>query len=179
MTVHYPTTTASGERVEIDESSRDGMKRIWVHSPDRLEVYLEIVTYPERLDHAELYASQRRFHLSAEGRADAWIDDLQRTELRSLPASRYALGWSESVRAMTRECCFADLPDGTFRLIFDPRSPTNHAIVEYIELAPRGAGDDGSPPRWLAGLPRTSVHISVMTVSPGAGRRGGARRAAG
>lgn len=135
LVVHYPTATASGEPVELDQTEREGIRRIWIRSPDRQEIYFEAVTYPGRADHLELWASQRRFHLTALGRTDPWIDDPASAVLLSLPATRYDLGWTDHGRPMQRTCHFADLESCTIRVIFDPRSPTNHEILARLAFS--------------------------------------------
>jgi hypothetical protein len=127
----YPAVTPQGQAVEQNDEPFRDYARVHLSSPDRQELYLEVVRFHELAPEDE-YLSHRPF---LEERFDAdSITALTQTSLRGRPAWTYGFGWNEGDRAMERSVLLLRVGRDTFRIIYDPRSDLNTEVIATLTI---------------------------------------------
>ena len=129
----YPTVTPQGQTVEkVEERANDhrgDIERVHLSSPDRHELYFEVMRFRDLAPQDE-YASHRSY-LEQRFGADA-VTPLTETKFRNRPAWAYEISWPDHERSVR----MVQLDDDTFRVIWNPRSALNAEILETLSLEP-------------------------------------------
>jgi hypothetical protein len=123
----YPAVTPGGQAVERDETPFREHERVHLSSPDRRELYIELVRFGDLTPQDEY-----RDHSSYLGKrfgAEA-ISDLTETSLRERPAWRYGFRWDEGERAVL----LIQVGRDTYRIIYDPRSELNSQVLDTVRI---------------------------------------------
>ena len=141
----YPAVTPQGHTVERDDEPFRDSARVHLSSPDRQELYLEVVRFDDLTPEDENL--HHRAHLEKRFGADS-IARLTQTELQGRPAWTYAFRWEEGERTMERSVLLVRIDRDTYRIIYDPRSQLNADVIAsltFVEgpvLERQAQGDD-------------------------------------
>jgi hypothetical protein len=125
----YPDPTPHGRTVVRDEQSFRGYARVHLSSPDRRELYLEVVRFHDLASQDEY--RQHKPYLEQQFGADS-VSSLTETVLRDWPASAYRFRWTEEGRSVERSVLLLQVAGETYRLIFDPRSELNARVIATL-----------------------------------------------
>ena len=125
----YPDPAPSGEAVERDEEPFRGYPRVHLSSPDRQELYVEVVRFHDLTPQEEYL--RHRPHLVARFGAEG-VAELSTSRLGEWPAHASGMRWEDDGRAMERSVRLVELSGVTYRIIFDPRSPVNERVLETM-----------------------------------------------
>ena len=124
----HPIVTAQGEPVERIESRAEGMLRVHILSPQMRELYFEVPKYP----HLPAKLEYQQHKQSLEQRFSEFnISDVKEIAWKSLSAYEYSFEWNEGLRTVI----LVERKDGTYRILFDPRSPLNLEVWSTLEWA--------------------------------------------
>ena len=118
----YPRSTPKGQAVELDDV------RVHARSVDGEEAYFELSRH---LDATALlrYESERDFVVARYG---AEVTPLTATSLDGLPAQEFTVSWGDTVRRFV----LVERGRWLYRVVYDPRSPLNLAVLETIRIRP-------------------------------------------
>jgi len=130
--LRIPTTTPSGQPIEIVKDQRTGAHRIHAQSPDAAELYFEIVSASGLINHEEAVAQQKAF-LSSQS-FDAAITATKQSVVRSFAASEFGFEGTLGGRWKVRRFIFLDSALRTYRIIYDPRSTVNEQILDSLVI---------------------------------------------
>ena len=102
--------------------------RLHARSEDGEEAYFELSRH---LDATALrrYEDERDFIVARYG---AEVTPLTGTTLDGLPAQQFTAGWGDTVRRFV----LAERGRWLYRVVYDPRSPLNLAVLETIRIRP-------------------------------------------
>ena len=126
----YPEVTPSGQTVERDDEPFREHARVHLSSPDRRELYFEVVRFDDVRPEDE-YATHRPFLVE---RLGATIEPLTETSLLGHRAWAYAFSWHEEERAMERAVLLLESGAGSYRVIYDPRSELNGEVLATLAI---------------------------------------------
>jgi hypothetical protein len=129
----YPDPTPDGQAVIRDEQSFREYARVHLSSPDRRELYLEVVRFHDLAPEDEY--RQHKPYLELRFGADA-ISSLTATRVREWPAAAYSFGWTEQGQPVERSVLLVEVEGETYRIIFDPRSELNARVIATLIRAP-------------------------------------------
>jgi hypothetical protein len=128
----YPAITPRGQVVERDEEPFIGQyARVHLSSPDRQELYLEVVRFYDLAPQDEY--RHHRPHLEERFGADA-ITELTPTKLGERPAWTYTFRWDEGDRVVERSALLLQAGSDTYRLIYDPRSELTALVISTLRI---------------------------------------------
>jgi hypothetical protein len=130
----YPAVTPQRQTVERDEQPFRDYARVHLSSPDRQELYLEVVRFHDMAPRDEY--QHHRPYLEKRFGADS-ITPLTETTLRGRPAWAYAFRWDEAERSVERAVLLLEIDGDTYRVIYDPRSALNAQVLATITFAER------------------------------------------
>jgi hypothetical protein len=125
----YPDPVADGRPVARDERPFSGYSRVHLSSPDRSELYFEVVRFDDLTPQDEYRL--HRPHLEQRFGADS-ISPLTEARLGDWPAFAYSFGWVEAERAMKRSVLLVEVRGESYRIIFDPRSELNTRVIATL-----------------------------------------------
>jgi hypothetical protein len=128
----YPGVTPQGQTVERDEEPFREYARVHLSSPDRQELYLEVVRFQGLAPRDEY--EQHRPYLEQRFGADS-ITPLTETTLRGRPAWAYAFRGDVAERSIKRAVLLLENGEDTYRLIYDPRSALNAQVIATVTFA--------------------------------------------
>jgi hypothetical protein len=137
--LRIPTTTPSGQRVEILKDQREDAHRVHAQSPDASELYFEIVSAPGLINHEQAVAEQKAF-LSSHS-SDAAITATKQSVVRSFRATEFGFEGTLGGQWKVRRFIFLDSDLHTYRIIDDPRSPVNEQILDSLVIQ-EGSGSE-------------------------------------
>jgi hypothetical protein len=137
----YPDPTPSGQAVDRDEEPFRGNARVHLSSPDRRELYVEVVRFHD-LSPQDEYLQHKR-HLVERFGAEG-VTSLADSRLHEWPALAYGIRWTGDEGSMERSVLLVQLDGETYRVIFDPRSEVNAQVIATMTAA--GQSEDG--PGW-------------------------------
>jgi hypothetical protein len=130
--LRYPGVTPQGQVVERTEEQADDhrgdLERVHVMSPDRHELYVELVRFRNCTPQGEYdnhsAALKRQF-------GDDAVTQLAATTVLELPA------WTYSLTSPDHERSLLLLPIGadTYRVIYDPRSALTSRVLETLTVS--------------------------------------------
>ena len=133
LTLHVPTVTPAGAAVGV-RVDRDAVDhRIHAQTADGSEVYVEIVSFAGIVDRDEASAEQRAA-LRARS-PEARISELFPITIIGRTATTFDFSGVLGGLRRDRRFIFVDSADRTVRIVVDPTSPTNMAILDTLELA--------------------------------------------
>ena len=136
-----PDTAASGAEIAVRRETDDGAHRFHAATADGAEVYLEVVSYGRPID-AHAAAEAQRASLLERSRDAVVVGPTEDTvDGRAVVALRFAGHLGADHR--TRRFLWLDGPSGTVRVVLDPTSEQNAAILASLELGP-GRSTSGS-----------------------------------
>jgi hypothetical protein len=130
--LRYPEPTPQGQEVERTEERADDhrgdLERVHVMSPDRHELYVELVRFrnctPQEEYENHSAALKRQF-------GDDAVSELAATTVLELRAWTYSLAWPDHDRTLLLLQIGAD----TYRVIYNPRSALNSQVLETLALS--------------------------------------------
>jgi hypothetical protein len=128
----YPDPTPNGQAVERDEDPFRSYARVHLSSPDRSELYFEVVRFGARAPEDEYL--EHRPHLEGRFGTDS-VTALTETRLLGRPAWAYSFRWDEEGRPMERAVLMLQVAGETYRIIYDPRSPLNDRVIATLAVA--------------------------------------------
>jgi hypothetical protein len=120
LTFDYPQRTPGGHAVEFDDV------RVHACSADGDEVYFELSRHLDLTAQAQ-YEREREFVSS---RLGADVTPLTPTTLASLPAQEFGAVWDGNERRFV----LVERGRWLYRVVYDPRSPLNVAVLESIRI---------------------------------------------
>jgi hypothetical protein len=128
----YPAVTPQGHAVERNEEPFRDYARVHLSSPDRQELYLEVVRFDELAPEDEYL--HHRPYLEKRFGADS-ITALTETSLQGRPAWTYGFRWDEGERTTERSVFLLRMGRDTYRIIYDPRSQLNADVIATLTIA--------------------------------------------
>ncbi len=139
--LQVPERTKAGEEVAIPEHQHKGIVQAHPQSPDSCEVYFEVVMYPQPIDITQMFESQRTFILEKDERkTNATVGELNAAACDGRTAQQAEVRFDTNGQTFERRFVFLNVADVEqpfgLRMVFDPRSPTNHEILQRLRIAP-------------------------------------------
>jgi hypothetical protein len=132
LTLRVPTRTADGEPVALDRDERDGAHRLHAHAPDGSTVYVEVVSFPGLVDHDVAIAEQQAtLRMRAPGAA---IGPIRPATVAGRPATAFEFAGAIDGVRRRRWFAFVDTASRTVRIVTDPGSPADDAILATLVL---------------------------------------------
>lgn len=125
--IEVPEEGASGAPVEVERDERDGAQRLHAQTTDASEVCVEVLAGTSVVDHAVAVADQQRF-LRERATVETLTDRAQ-GPLGGRPASTFDFVGELGGRHRSRRFAFVDAGGRTYRIVHDPTSPANEAIL--------------------------------------------------
>ncbi len=123
-----PAETPLRQEVRVDRSEEEGIHRVHVYSPDRSELYFEVVSYPGHIDHQQALQAQKSY--LREQFVEPVIGATAPGTFQSLPRSKFAFQAGE----ITREFLYVDSAVRTYRIIRNPASALNDQVLSTFRL---------------------------------------------
>jgi hypothetical protein len=123
----YPTLTPQGQPVARVGEQRDGAVRVHLSTPDRQELYFEVVQFPNLTPREEYL--RHRPNLEQRFGADS-TTALTEVCLGRWPAWAYAFRGDQIQRAVL----LLPVDRDTYRIIYDPRSLLNRQVLATLTL---------------------------------------------
>lgn len=138
--LHHPAAGASGH-VIVDTDDGDGRLRIHLSTPDRSQVYFELVAYPAVLDIESVIAGQRTYLTDQDpSKTDVVMSRPTFGAILGRTATQVHLAFTDQDGRFDRLFSFVNFADAAdpwgLRVVFDPRSNLNHEIVRRLEVKP-------------------------------------------
>jgi len=130
--IEIPEEAAGGAPVELERDVRDGARRLHAQTPDGSEVYVEVLAGATVVDHAVAVADQQRF--LRERATVETLTDPAKVLLGGRPASTFDFVGVLGGRHRSRRFAFVDAGGRTYRIVHDPTSPANEAILLTLTL---------------------------------------------
>ena len=125
----YPTMTPRGHVVDVEESQSEESIRVHLRSQGSDEVYFEVRQYRNLLPQEEYH--RHKTYLEKQFEAEGFsITGLADGKLAGSPTLQYSFQWGEKRRAVI----LFQQDSVTYRIIYDPDSPTNTQILSTVEL---------------------------------------------
>jgi hypothetical protein len=121
----YPEVTPKGQAVERDDEPFREYARVHLSSPDREELYLEVVRFHDLAPEEEY--ETHRFYLDRRFGENA-VSVLTETSLHGRRAWAYSFRWEDRERAVTLVRANSE----TYRIIHNPRSSLNDDLIASI-----------------------------------------------
>jgi hypothetical protein len=119
LSLSYPDRTSSGQALEFDDI------RLHARSEDG-EAYFELSRHLNATAPAQ-YEREREFVAARYG---ADVTPLTATTFNGLPAHEFSVNWGDTVRTFV----LVERGRWLFRVVYDPRSPLNHAVLDTIRI---------------------------------------------
>lgn len=126
VVVHYSDVTPKGDLVEVAIMDQEKRKRIHLTSPDMVEMYFEVAVSEGRYNPEDSYRKlgeevRKRF-------LGISISSLEETEIGGLPAHEFSFEWEDGIRHVV----YIQKKRCMIRIIYDPRSEANTALLEAV-----------------------------------------------
>jgi hypothetical protein len=115
----YPHRTPGGHAVELDDV------RLHARSEDG-EAYFELSRHLNATASTQ-YEREREFVAARYG---ADVTPLTATTFNGLPAHEYSVSWGDTVRTFV----LVERGRWLYRVVYDPRSPLNHDVLDTIRI---------------------------------------------
>ncbi len=127
----HPTVTPQGQTVErVEEQAQDhrgDIERVHLSSPDRHELYVEVVRFRELSPNDEY--ERHKPHLEHRFGAGA-VTPLAETAFNGRQAWVYAFSWDDGERSVLS----LQVDGDTYRVIWNPRSDLNNQVVATLAV---------------------------------------------
>jgi hypothetical protein len=122
-----PEVTAKAQTIEITRDTHKGMIRVHAHTPDLYELYFEVVSYPERLDHQELIEKQKPF--IEKKFTNVRFSEVNTSTFKKFQTAEFTFESDEKTRR------FIYIKDATrsYRVILNPLSNLNVDVLNSLE----------------------------------------------
>ena len=130
--IRIPARASTGEAVTFERDARDGRHRVHAQTPDGSTVYVEVVSSPDRVSHVDAIAEQRTG--LRERSPDAEIGAPETAELAGRPATGFTFEGRLGADRRRRRFVYVDTEARTVRIVYDPSSATNDAILATLVL---------------------------------------------
>ena len=122
-----PEVTSQVQTTEITRDTHEGMVRVHAHTPDLFELYFEVVSYPERLDHQALIEKQKPF--IEKKFMNVSFSKVSTGNFRKLTTAEFTFESEEK----TRKFIYIEEPNRSYRVIFNPLSNLNLDVLNSLE----------------------------------------------
>jgi len=132
FSIRIPSRTPSDHPVTIDRAERDGVGRLHAHTPDGTELYVEVVAYPGSIDRREAAIEQRRY--LSEQDPECLLSRMRAIKIGSLVRSGFRFTGTLGGHLRVRSFIFVDAADRTFRIVYDPTSTLNRAVLRTLTI---------------------------------------------
>ena len=132
FSIRIPSRTPSDQSVTIDRAERDGVGRLHAHTPDGTELYVEVVAYPGLIDHREAAIEQRGFLSEQDPGCRLWR--VRAVKVGGLVGSGFRFSGTLGDLLRVRRFVFVDAADRTFRIVYDPTSTLNRAVLRTLTI---------------------------------------------
>lgn len=123
-----PHKSPKGEEVRVHLGERDGTHRVHVMTEDRHEIYFEVRSYPEIIDHREAIARHKEFIAKQFDRAI-----LGKTEADEF-GGRTGTTFSFTSKNFGRRFLFVDTNERTYSIVYDHQHPYNETMLDGFEI---------------------------------------------
>ncbi|MDQ3397679.1 MAG: hypothetical protein M3511_07900 [Deinococcota bacterium] len=135
--VAMPQETPLGQPVTVQSSERGDVHLMHAESPDQSELYFEVTTYAEIVDHARLASEQRSF--LGENAPDGELTAIAPAAIGRHSGTVFDFQGTLQGCWKVRRFLFVDGPHYSYRIVYDPTSALNHEILESLRVEPQGA----------------------------------------
>jgi hypothetical protein len=122
-----PEVTAKAQTTEITRDTLKGMVRVHAHSPDLFELYFEVVSYPEMLDHQKLIEEQKPF--IEKKFTNVSFSEVGSGPFKKFPTTEFTFESDEK----TRRFVYIEDANRSYRVIFNPLSNLNLDVLNSLE----------------------------------------------
>jgi len=133
IAIDVPASAPSGAPVEVTEVHHDdGTHRLHAQTGDRSEVYVEVLSFPGRIDHRAALEDQRA-SLAARDPGGV-VGPLRSDRLLDRPATGFEFDGVLDGQPRQRRFVLVDLGPRTVRVVSDPSSVLNEKIVATLRV---------------------------------------------
>ena len=122
-----PEVTEQAQTGEITRDTHQGMVKVHAHTPDLFELYFEVVSYPERLDHQALIEKQKPF--IERKFTNVSFSEVGTGIFKKLPTAEFTFECEEK----TRRFIYLEDTSRSYRVIFNPLSNLNLDVLNSLE----------------------------------------------
>jgi hypothetical protein len=131
FSLRYPEEI-SGEPVTTRHTEENGLHRVHLQSLDQSELYFEVVSYDQTVDHQQGIQKQRNdlSERSPDGTFTAEVEQ----DVGSIMANGFDFEGFLEGRWKVRRFLYLDGPDRTYRIVFDPTSELNVEVLGTFAL---------------------------------------------
>jgi hypothetical protein len=133
LAIEIPEWSPSGAAVAVEWNERDRRRRLHAQTPDASEVYVEVLVAPELVDHAASIADQMAF--LRDRAIDPTLTEAVPGTCAGRPATTFDFAGELGGHSRIRRFAFVDAGGRTYRIVHDPTSPANAAILRTLVLA--------------------------------------------
>ncbi len=133
ITLHVPKTAASGAAVDVTIDRDADAHRIHAQTADGSEVYVEVVSSAGIVDNGQAVTEQRdALRVRSPG---ARISEPTSTRVLGRPAATFDFSGLLGGTRRVRRFLLVEAGVRTVRIVFDPTSPENDAILGTLAIA--------------------------------------------
>jgi hypothetical protein len=132
LTFRLPTRSPGGADIKVSRSARGGFHRVHARSPDGSTVYVEVLAYPELVPHDAAIAEQQ--DALRQRAPDARIAGPIADAFHGRPSTGFEFEGTLGTAQTRRRFVFVDTPARTIRIVYDPGSAMNEAILATLRL---------------------------------------------
>jgi len=122
-----PEITERAQRTEIIRDTHKGMVKVHAHTPDLFELYFEVVSYPEKLDHQALIEKQKPFIEQAF--TNVSFSQVSTHRFKRLPTTEFTFESEEK----SRRFVYYENAGRSYRVIFNPLSHLNLDVLDSLQ----------------------------------------------
>ena len=122
-----PEVTEKAQTSEITRDTHKGIIKVHTHTPDLFELYFEVVSYPEKLDHQALIEKQKPFIEKKFTKVS--FSKANTGTFKNFPTAEFTFESEEKTRRFIyiKDAC------RSYRVIFNPLSNLNLGVLNSLE----------------------------------------------
>ena len=122
-----PEVTEQAQTTEITRDTHKGKIKVHAHTADLFELYFEVVSYPEKLDHQALIEKQKPF--IEQEFTNVSFSEVSAQTFKGLPTTEFTFESEEK----TRRFIYIEDASRSYRVIFNPLSNLNLDVLNSLE----------------------------------------------
>ncbi len=130
--VSIPEQTPQGQTGTIESGDHERAHIMHAESPEQSELYFEVATYSEVIDHHELASGQQAF--LREATSNGRLSAIQPGIVGNYAGTTFDFQGLLQGRWKVRRFLFADGPHHTYRIVYDPTSPLNEQVLDTLQI---------------------------------------------
>jgi len=121
-----PEVTEQSQTTEFTRDTHKGVIKVHAHTPDLFELYFEVVSYPEKLDHQAMIEKQKPF--IEKQFTSVSFSKVNTCTFKRLPTIEFTFESEEK----TRRFIYIEDVSRSYRVIFNPLSNLNLDVLDSL-----------------------------------------------